>query len=50
MLPSHSAAIHEAIASRRDASLAEAYLLAWEEGECDIWEAAVADGPADLPE
>jgi Arc/MetJ-type ribon-helix-helix transcriptional regulator len=45
---SRSAAIHEAIALLRNASLEDAYLVAWEEwesdGEADVWEVAVGDG------
>jgi Arc/MetJ-type ribon-helix-helix transcriptional regulator len=49
--PSRSAAIHEAIVLLRNASLEDAYLVAWEEwesgGEADVWEITVGDGVTD---
>ena len=48
---SRSAAIHDAIALLRNASLEDAYLVAWQEwesdGEADVWEIAVGDGGVD---
>jgi len=48
---SRSAAIHDAIALLRNASLEDAYLVAWAEweadGEADVWEITVGDGVSD---
>ncbi|MEV6605068.1 ribbon-helix-helix domain-containing protein [Kutzneria sp. NPDC051319] len=48
---SRSAAIHDAIALLRSASLEDAYLVAWQEwesdGEAEVWEIAVGDGVVD---
>jgi Arc/MetJ-type ribon-helix-helix transcriptional regulator len=48
---SRSAAIHDAIALLRNASLEDAYLVAWQEwesdGEAEAWEITVGDGVAD---
>lgn len=48
---SRSAAIHDAIALLRNASLEDAYLVAWDEwesgGEADVWEIVVGDGVVD---
>jgi Arc/MetJ-type ribon-helix-helix transcriptional regulator len=48
---SRSAAIHEAIALLRSASLEDAYVVAWDEweddGEAELWDATVGDGIAD---
>lgn len=48
---SRSAAIHEAIALLRSASLEDAYVVAWDEweadGEAELWDVTVGDGIAD---
>ncbi|MFI9382755.1 ribbon-helix-helix domain-containing protein [Kutzneria sp. NPDC052558] len=48
---SRSAAIHDAIVLLRNASLEDAYLVAWEEwessGEAEVWEVTAANGVAD---
>jgi Arc/MetJ-type ribon-helix-helix transcriptional regulator len=48
---SRSAAIHDAIALLRNASLEDAYLVAWQDwessGEADVWEVTVGDGVTD---
>lgn len=48
---SRSAAIHDAIALLRNASLEDAYLVAWDDweadGEAETWDVTVGDGIAD---